>query len=110
VTIGVLSFDIHLPTARSLKDRRQVVRRLKDRLRSRHNAAVVESSEHTDLWQRAGLIVVSVASGRDALERLFDTMFREAEALVPGTLLETQREFLDSLECGIDDSSDESLS
>ena len=47
------------------------------------------------MWQRAGLIVVSVASGRDALERLFETIHREAEQQVPGQLIETGREFWD---------------
>ena len=80
-----------------------MVRRLKDRLRARHNVAVAEPGEHSDLWQRAGLVVVSVAQDRDALERLFDSLFREAESLVPGSILESGREFFDSDDTGGDD-------
>lgn len=86
--------------SQSLKDRRQVVRRLKDRLRARYNVAVAESAEHSELWQRAGLVVVSVASERDALERLFEAVYGEAESLVPGSVLETGREFFDSDDSG----------
>jgi uncharacterized protein YlxP (DUF503 family) len=95
VTIGVYTFELHLPGSRSLKSKRQVVKRLKDRLRSRHNIAVCESREHADLWQRAALVVVSVASDRDALDRLFEAIHREAEREVPGEIIETGMEFLD---------------
>jgi uncharacterized protein YlxP (DUF503 family) len=78
------------------------VRRLKDRLRSRHNVALAETTEHGDLWQRAGLVLVSVAQDRDALERMFEAIFHEAESLVPGTILETGREYFDSDETGDD--------
>ena len=57
MTIGVYTIDLHLPAARSLKDKRQVLRKLKDRLRTRHNVSVVETSEHANLWQRGRLTV-----------------------------------------------------
>jgi uncharacterized protein YlxP (DUF503 family) len=95
LTIGVYTFEVFLPGARSLKDKRQVLRRLKDRLRSRHNVAVAETGDHADLWQRAGLTVVSVASSRDALERLFEAVYREAEC-VPGQILELGTEYFEA--------------
>ncbi len=100
MTVGVYSFEIHIPDSRSLKDRRQVVRRLKDRLRSRHNVAVLELEEHAELWQRAGMFVVSVATQRDALQELFEAVRREAEACVPGHVMETGREFLELFDSG----------
>jgi uncharacterized protein len=100
MTVGVYTFEIHLPGARSLKDKRQVVRRLKDRLRSRHNAAVSEMEEHADLWQRAAIAVVSVASRREVLEELFDAVHREAESQVPGEVIETGRDFIEASDGG----------
>ena len=84
MTIGVYTLELHLPMARSLKNKRQVVKRLKDRLRSRYNVAVAELEDHADLWQRAELAVVSVANNREALDRLFESVHREAESQVPG--------------------------
>jgi uncharacterized protein YlxP (DUF503 family) len=95
LTIGILIIDIHLPGARSLKEKRQVMRRLKDRLRARHNISVVETEEHADLWQRSGLVIAAVASRRDPLENLFEKIFRESESLVPGHVIESGREYLD---------------
>jgi len=100
VTIGLLTVEIHLPQSRSLKDKRQVVRGVKDRLRSRHNVAVSELEEGADLWQRASVAVVSVASQRDVLERLFESVVREIESQIPGHLVETGRDFLDAADGG----------
>ena len=100
MTIGVYTFELHLPMARSLKDKRQVLRRLKDRLRSRFNVAVTELEEHAELWQRAGLAVVSVAGRRDALERLFEAVYRESSAGVPGEIIETGSDFFEAADGG----------
>lgn len=100
MTIGVLTLEFHLPMSRSLKDKRQVLRSLKDRLRARHNVAVSELEEHADVWQRAGLGIASIASDRDALERLFESIVREAESHVPGPVLETGRDFIDASDGG----------
>ena len=98
MTIGLLTLELHLPQSRSLKDKRHVVRSVKERLRSRHNVAVSELEDGADLWQRASVAVVSIASRRDPLEALFETIVREVEGQIPGNLLETGREFLDGTE------------
>ena len=100
MTIGVFSFEIHLAGGRSLKDKRQVVRRVKDRLRSRFNVAVAETGDHHELWQRAALVVVSVASNREALETRFEAVRTEVEANVPGTVIDTGVEYIDGSDAG----------
>ena len=100
MTIGLLTFEIHLPQSRSLKDKRQVLRSVKDRLRSRHNVALCELEDGADLWQRGSVAVVSVASRRDVLENLFESILRETEGHVPGHLVETGREFLEGADGG----------
>ncbi len=100
MTIGLLTLEIHLPQSRSLKDKRQVLRSVKDRLRARHNVALCELAEHSDVWQRAIVAVVSVASRRDVLENLFETVVREVEGKIPGHLVETGRDFLEGADGG----------
>ncbi|MBL8222124.1 MAG: DUF503 domain-containing protein, partial [Bryobacterales bacterium] len=51
-TIGVLTLELHLPDSHSLKDKRSVVKGLKDRLRHRFNVSVAEIGGH-DTWQRS---------------------------------------------------------
>ncbi len=100
MTIGLLTFELHLPQSRSVKDKRQVLRSVKDRLRARHNVAVSELEDGADLWQRASVAVVSVASRRDVLENLFEAIVREIEGQIPGHLVETGREFLEAADGG----------
>lgn len=100
MTIGLLTFEIHLPQSRSLKDKRQVLRSVKERLRARHNVAVSELEDAADVWQRADVAVVSVASHRDVLENLFETIVREVTGQIPGHFVETGRDFLEAADGG----------
>ena len=96
MTIGVYTIELHLPMARSLKDKRQVFRRLKDRLRSRYNVSVAESADHSDLWQRGELTIVSVARNRDSLVRLFESIYGDTENGIPGHIVERASEFIEA--------------
>jgi uncharacterized protein len=58
--------ELELPFSSSLKDKRQILRSLKDRLR-RKNVSVVES-ENQDLWQRATVEIALAAVSRGAAE------------------------------------------
>ena len=90
--IGVLTLELHLPEAHSLKEKRFVVRKIKDRLRARFNVAVAEL-DHQDLWQRAVLGVVSIASDQKVLETLLEAVQRESERVLGGDLVRTELEF-----------------
>ena len=107
MTIGVFSFEIHLAGGRSLKDKRQVLRRVKDRVRARFNVAIAETEDHHELWQRAGLVIVSVASNRDALATRFEAVRTEVEALVPGSVVDTGIEYIDGSDAGAGSWNDE---
>lgn len=70
MVVGIVRIELHIPASRSLKDKRQVVRGLKDRIRERVRAAVAEV-DHQDLWQRAALgVAVVAADGGQARELL----------------------------------------
>ena len=60
--ICLLTIELMIPSARSLKDKRSSVRSLKDRLRSRFNASVAEVAYH-DKWQRA--VIAACILGND---------------------------------------------
>ncbi len=65
--ISLLSIELRIPWAQSLKDKRSAVRGLKDRLRSRFNASVAEVACQ-DKWQRAVIAVCILDSDRRKLE------------------------------------------
>ena len=68
---------LHLAASESLKDKRQVLRSLQERLRRQFNVAVAEVEEQ-DVWQTAvlGLVVVSNEAGHAArqIERIVQTI------------------------------------
>jgi uncharacterized protein YlxP (DUF503 family) len=67
--IAFLTLEVHIEAAQSLKDRRQVVRSLKDRLRGSFNVSVAEL-DASGLWNRATIGVVSISDSRDYLDGL----------------------------------------
>lgn len=91
--IGVLTLQVHLHDAESLKDKRRVIRSLMGRVRSRHNVAVAEV-DHQDLTQLSEIAFLGVAARREPLDLMFDQILEEAERNVPGDVIESGREFL----------------
>jgi uncharacterized protein YlxP (DUF503 family) len=75
--IAFLTLELHIEAAQSLKDRRQVVRSLKDRLRASFNVSVAEL-DATGLWNRATLGVVAISNSRDYLDGLMRKVERAA--------------------------------
>jgi uncharacterized protein YlxP (DUF503 family) len=64
--IAVLTVEIRMEHAHSLKDRRQCVRSLKDSLRHSFNVSVAELDEVV-VWQRATLGIAAISASRDYL-------------------------------------------
>ena len=75
--IAFLTLELRIEAAQSLKDRRQVVRSLKDRLRGSFNVSVAEMEPGT-LWNQATIGVVSISSSRDYLDGLMKNVERQA--------------------------------
>jgi uncharacterized protein YlxP (DUF503 family) len=90
--VGLLSVELFLPDAQSLKDKRMVVRAVKDRLK-KFNVSVAEV-EHQELWQRAGLGIVSISNGHELVDRALDAVLEEIERVQPGVVTRAQREWL----------------
>ena len=75
--IASLTLELQIEAAQSLKDKRQVTRSLKDRLRSSFNVAVAEL-EPSPLWNQATLGIVSISHSRDYLDGLMKNVERAA--------------------------------
>jgi len=92
--IAYLTLEVRIEAAHSLKDKRQVVRSLKDRLRAKFNIAIAEIEE-TGLWQRATLGAVSVSSSRDYLAGLMANVEREAVRIANSSGAEISDSFIE---------------
>ncbi|MGA3167213.1 MAG: DUF503 domain-containing protein [Terriglobia bacterium] len=90
--VGVLTLEIQLPYAHSLKEKRAVLRKMRDRFRARFNVAVAEL-DHQDVWQRATLGVVSISDSQTLLESVFRQVLAEAENILGDDVTEHTLEF-----------------
>ncbi len=81
--VAICVIELHIPTANSLKAKRQVIKRLVQRLRNRFNVSVSEVGCQ-DLWQRAELgmaVICHNGAGADSImEKIF--AFVEEESRV----------------------------
>ncbi len=69
MAVITLRLELVIEQAHSLKDRRQVVRSLKDKLRQGFNISVAELDEAVT-WQSATIGVAAISSSRDYLSGL----------------------------------------
>jgi uncharacterized protein len=78
--VAQLTLEIRIEHAQSLKDRRQVVRSLKDQLRQSFNVSVAELDEAV-VWQSATLAVAAISRSRDDLQGLMEEVERAARRM-----------------------------
>jgi hypothetical protein len=75
VTVAIARITLFLGASHSLKEKRMVLRRLKDLVRGKFNAAIAEVGDH-DLWQSASIGVTLVGSERRFAESALDEVLR----------------------------------
>lgn len=95
--IATLTIDLAIENAQSLKDRRQVVRSIKDKLRHGFNISVAELDE-TPMWNRATLGIAAIHSSRDYLQGQLHEVEDAVNRLATGlgaNVLDAQIDILD---------------
>lgn len=73
--VAVLTVELYLPGSISLKDKRAILRQLKDRLANKFNISIAEV-DHLDKWQRAQLGIAQVGSDYKFLEKSMNTILQ----------------------------------
>jgi hypothetical protein len=74
--IAFLQVDLHIPDSHSLKDKRSVLKRLTNLIRTQHNVAIAEIGDH-DAWQSAHLGLVTINNEAEATDRILQRVIRE---------------------------------
>ncbi len=96
--VASLTLELRIPLSRSLKDRRQVVRSLKDKLRHGFNVSVAELDEAVT-WRSATIGIAAISSSRDYLTGLLAEAERAATRIagdLGAEVLDSWWEFLES--------------
>ncbi|MGB9887703.1 MAG: DUF503 domain-containing protein [Moorellales bacterium] len=90
--VGVCRLELRLLQADSLKDKRRVIKSLRERWRGRYNLSVAEV-DHQDNHKLATLGLAMVCGQAEPIRRVFDEIIRCLDAQVEVELLSHQVEF-----------------
>jgi uncharacterized protein len=77
--IGVLTLELHLGEANSLKDKRRIIKSLIDRIKNRYNVSVAEVGEQ-DLWQRSTVGISMVSCEQAHVHKVLASVIKFVEA------------------------------
>ena len=92
-SVGVITFELRMSDAHSLKDKRHFVKGLKDRLRAKFNVAVAEIA-YQDSWQQGLVAAVTVSPDQPFAEKVLQSVEREAASLLGPILVDVTVEWL----------------
>lgn len=92
MVVGVIGWELQVLDARSLKEKRRVVKSLKERLRNRFNVSVAETA-YQDRWQRAEITACVVSTDRRRAESILDRADQLVASEVAGRIIDSYRTF-----------------
>ena len=89
---GLLTIELHLPEAQTLKDKRQVLQSLLGRLGARFNLSVAETGAN-DLHQRAEIVLACVSNTVEHCQEVLDNALALVESEPRASVLRVEKEF-----------------
>jgi len=92
--VGVALFELHIPHAQSLKEKRMVVKSLRDKIRNRFEVSVAEVTMQ-DLHQRARLAASVVSGDGPSIEKVLSSIERFVESNEEAALVGWTQEVMD---------------
>ncbi|MCP3061051.1 DUF503 domain-containing protein [Myxococcus sp. K38C18041901] len=91
--VGVARLTLQIPESGSLKSKRQVLRRVMDRVKARFNVAMAEV-EDQDLWQKATLALSVVGNERRHVDEQLEKVIHFIEEMYVAPLMSRETEIL----------------
>jgi len=93
MVIGVLTLEVDIDGAFSLKDKRMTVNRIRDRVRRRFNVAVAEVADN-DVWNHACIGVVAVSNEQRHVNQMLSKVVDFVRTIRDCSLEDYSLEFL----------------
>ncbi|EDP74302.1 DUF503 domain-containing protein [Hydrogenivirga sp. 128-5-R1-1] len=93
MVIGSIVLDLYIPHATSLKEKRMIVRSLKEKLKSKFNVSVSEVGNQ-DLWQSANIAVVFVSPEKRQTEKIMQSIINFVETNFPDIYINIYKELI----------------
>ncbi len=93
MVVGLCTVELFIAGSQSLKDKRQVLHGLKDRLRGKFNLSISEV-DGQDLWQKAVLGMACVANDGSYVNQVLEQALNVIKSMPTVEVIRTQRELL----------------
>ena len=93
MVVGLVTWELHLSDCQSLKDKRRILKSLKDRLHRKLNVSVAETA-HQDRWQRAELSCCVVATDRRHADSVLTAADLAVEHHPAARIIDSSKSFL----------------
>ncbi len=91
--VGLCTVELFIPGSQSLKDKRQVLHSVRDRLREKFNLSVAEVGEQ-DLWQKAVLGLACVANETRYVQQVLEQALNQIRSNPTIEIVQSQVELL----------------
>lgn len=88
--VGQCTLDLHVPNCQSLKEKRRIIKSIKERLKNRYNVSVCEFGD-LSLWQRTQLGIVTCGNERTIVDSTIKTVINFLERVHTVTLLDVKQ-------------------
>lgn len=93
--IGVLSIELSVPYQETIKERRNVVRSLKDMVRKKFNVSISEVTDEEEVTPRVNLAVAAVSGDFTHLQSVLSNVLNLVETFHGDKILNYKQEFMD---------------
>ncbi len=77
--VGILRVELYIPASQSLKEKRMVLRSLKDKTKKKYNVSVAEVN-YQDKWQRSEIAFAALGVEKFKVEEILNTIFRVVDS------------------------------
>ena len=91
--IGLLTVELNIPGCGSIKEKRRVIKSLKERMRSRFNISVSEVDNH-DKWQRASIAIANISTDKAHVNSILSNVLNFIERFDHAHIADHQIEIL----------------
>ncbi len=91
--VGLLTLDLHIPEANSLKSKRMVIKSLIDRTKNKFNVSIAEVDAN-DLWQRSVIGIALVANETQIINKVFEKIKNQVTNMHSVELIDATMELL----------------
>ena len=91
--VGICKLTLHFPATQSLKDKRRILHKIKDRAASRFHVQIAEVGDQ-ELWQKAQLGFALTGNSKVDIESLIQKLILFIEGLNAGEILNCEKEII----------------